>query len=73
MQKTGYLSYKINISTIDEKAAEFAELSMEDQKHFLMECLDKNMMYIPVSDMDSEEYAICAEDKHLTCEFYKKA
>jgi len=73
MQKTGYLSYKINISTIDEKAAEFAELSMEDQKHFLMECLDKNMMYIPVSDMDSEEYAICAEDKHLTREFYKKA
>ena len=73
MQKTGYLSYKINISTIDEKAAEFAELSMEDQKHFLMECLDKNMMYIPVSDMDSEEYAISEEDKRLTREFYKKA
>lgn len=72
MQKTGYLSYKINISTIDEKAAEFAELSMEDQKHFLMECLDKNMMYIPVSDMDSEEYAISEEDKRLTKEFYKK-
>ena len=72
MQKTGYLSYKINISTIDEKAADFAELSMEDQKHFLMECLDKNMMYIPVGDMESEEYAFSEDDKHLTKEFYKK-
>lgn len=72
MQKTGYLSYKINISTIDEKAADFAELNMEDQKHFLMECLDKNMMYIPVGDMESEEYAFSEDDKHLTKEFYKK-
>jgi hypothetical protein len=38
----------------------------------LMECLDKNMLYIPVSDMESEEYAISKEDKRLTKEFYKK-
>lgn len=72
MQASGYLNYKINISTIDENAADFAALSLDDQKRFLMECLDKNMLYIPVSDMESEEYAISEEDKRLTKEFYKK-
>ncbi len=72
MQKTGYLNYKINISTINESAADFAALSLDDQKRFLMECLDKNMLYIPVTDMESEEYAINDEDKRLTKEFYKK-
>ena len=72
MQATGYLNYKINISTIDENAADFAALSIDDQKRFLMECLDKNMLYIPVSDMESEEYDISDEDKRLTKEFYKK-
>ena len=71
MQATGYLNYKINISTIDESATDFAALSLDDQKRFLIECLDKNMLYIPVSDMESEEYAISKEDKRLTKEFYK--
>ena len=72
MQATGYLNYKINISTIDESEADFAALSLDDQKRFLIECLDKNMLYIPVSDMESKEYVISEEDKRLTKEFYKK-
>lgn len=72
MQATGYLNYKINISSLDENAADFAALSLDDQKRFLMECLDKNMLYIPVSDMESEEYAISEKDKQLTKEVYKK-
>lgn len=72
IQATGYLNYKIKIFTIDESATDFAALSLDDQKRFLMECLDKNMLYIPVSDMESDEYAISEEDKRLTKEFYKK-
>ena len=72
MQATGYLNYKINISTIDESEADFAALSLDDQKRFLIECRDKNMLYIPVSDMESKEYVISEEDKRLTKEFYKK-
>jgi adenine-specific DNA-methyltransferase len=73
MQATGYLNYKIDISTIDESATDFAALSLDDQKRFLIECLDKNMLYIPVSDMESEEYEISEEDKRLTKEFYKSS
>jgi len=72
MKETGYLSYKINIATIDANASDFEVLCIEDQKRFLIECLDKNMLYVPFSDIDSEEYAISEEDKRLSKEFYQK-
>ena len=72
MKETGYLNYKTDIATIDANAAEFEALSIEDQKRFLIECLDKNLLYVPYSDIDSEEYTISDEDKRLTKEFYKK-
>ena len=72
MQEKGYLSYKINISDINKDASDFTSLSLDDQKRFLIESLDKNMLYIPISDMESEEYDISEEDKRLTKEFYKK-
>lgn len=72
MQETGNLNYKINLADIAESADDFNALSLEDKKRFLLECLDKNMLYIPVSEVDSEEYSIDAEDKRLTQEFYNK-
>lgn len=72
MQETGFLNYKINPTTIDANATDFDALSLDDQKRFLIECLDKNLLYIPLSDIDSEEYAISEEDKRLTREFYRK-
>lgn len=44
MKETGYLNYKINIATIDANAADFEALSLDDQKRFLIECLDKNLL-----------------------------
>ena len=70
MKETGYLNYKINIATIDANAADFDALSIEDQKRFLIECLDKNLLYVPFSDIDSEESNSSDEDKRLTREFY---
>lgn len=72
MQETGNLNYKINPDDIAESAEDFNALSLKDKKRFLLECLDKNLLYIPVSDIDSEEYSIDAEDKRLTQEFYNK-
>lgn len=72
MQETGNLNYKINPADVAESADDFNALSLGDKKRFLLECLDKNLLYIPVSDIDSEEYSIDAEDKRLTQEFYNK-
>ncbi len=73
MIETGYLNYRIDIASIEANAGSFESLSIADQKLFLIECLDKNLLYIPYSEIDSDEYKLCAEDKQLTKEFYKKA
>lgn len=72
MQETGFLSYQIKAKDIDVNADDFKALSMDDQKRFLMESLDKNLLYIPFSEIDNEDYNISDEDKRLTREFYKK-
>lgn len=72
MQQTGFLSYKIKAKDINDKADAFEALSLDDQKRFLIECLDKNLLYVPLSDIDNADYNVSEEDKRLTREFYKK-
>ncbi len=72
MKATDYLNYKVDIKEVDANAADFEALSLEDQKRFLVECLDKNLLYVPLTDIDSNEYGVTDEDKRLTREFYHK-
>ena len=72
MQQTGFLSYKIKAKDIDDNAESFEALSLDDQKRFLIECLDKNLLYVPLSDIDNADYNVSEEDKRLTREFYKR-
>lgn len=72
MKATDYLNYKVDIKEVDANATSFEALSLEDQKRFLIECLDKNLLYVPLSDIDSDEYGVTDEDKRLTREFYRK-
>jgi len=70
MKKKAFLSYKVNIKTIDEHSKDFDDLSIEDQKRFLLECLDKNHLYVNYSEIDDEEYGVSEEDKKLNKQFY---
>lgn len=72
MKATDYLNYKVDIKEVDANAESFDGLSLEDQKRFLIECLDKNLLYVPLSDIDSNEYGVTEEDRRLTREFYRK-
>lgn len=70
LQEKGFLSYKVSPKIINEHAEDFNDLSLEDQKRFLIECLDKNMLYIPYSDIDDEGFTLSENDKQLTRQFY---
>lgn len=72
MKATDYLNYKVDVKEVDANAADIEALSLDDQKRFLIECLDKNLLYVPLSDIDSNEYGVTEDDKRLTREFYKK-
>lgn len=71
MKEKARLSYKVDIAAFDKNAKDFAELSLENQKKFLLEALDKNHLYINYSEIDDEEYGVSAGDKKLNKEYYK--
>ena len=68
--KTGFISSKVDPAKIDGNTADFAKLSLEDKKRFIMELLDMNMLYVNLSDIDDTDYAINEEDKLFTRSFY---
>ena len=70
---SGYISYRVLPKMLDEHAKEFADLSIEDQKRFLMELLDKNLLYVNACDMDDAESGLMESDKEFTRNFYAQA
>lgn len=70
MQEKAFLSYRVNPKAIDESKDEFANLSLADQKRFLVEVLDKNMLYVPASEIDDQAYAIPEADKAVNKKFF---
>ena len=70
MQAHAFLSYKVDSAHFDEHAEEFAQLSLVDQKRFLLEVLDKNQLYVNLSEIDDTDYEVSEENKHLNRQFY---
>ncbi|MCH5232888.1 MAG: site-specific DNA-methyltransferase [Muribaculaceae bacterium] len=73
IQESGFLSWKVEPKTFNENVKEFEELSLDEQKFFLIECLDKNFLYIPLSEINNKEFEVSNEDKKLNAEFYDKS
>mgnify|MGYP002587926753 FL=1 len=71
MQETGFLSWKIDLKAFNANAEDFSALDIEDQKRFLIECLDKNLLYVPYSEIDNVEYGISESDKKINNQFYQ--
>lgn len=70
MQQTGFLSWNVKPDEINANAKGFDELCVDDAKRFLIECLDKNLLYVPLSEIGNVEYGITDEDKRLNNQFY---
>lgn len=70
MKRKSFLSYRVKVKQIDNNMSEFEELSFEQQKEFLIEILDKNHLYVNLSEIDDTTYNVSDEDKKLNKEFY---
>ena len=68
MKTEAFFRYDVNLSKFDEK--EFEKLEMSQQKKVLIECLDKNHLYVNLSEMDDATYEISEEDKEMDRKFY---
>jgi len=73
MKKQSFLSYRIDPKDIDRNVEEFKDLSIKDQKKFLMELLDKNDLYVNYSEIEDRQYGVSEEDVQLNRKFYTEA
>lgn len=66
--------WKIVPSVLPEELREtedsFDELSLDEQKRVVLELLDKNKLYVNLSDLDDESFEISEADKAFTKSFY---
>lgn len=72
MLKSGFISCKVNPKEIEKAAGDYMALSIDDKKRFLMEILDKNMLYVNYCDIDDEEFGVESIDKSFTRSFYEE-
>lgn len=70
MKKTAFLSHKIKPEEIDKSKKDFEALSFEDQQKFLISTLDKNLLYVPYSEIEDKTYKVSKEDIALNNKFY---
>ena len=70
MKEKALISYKIIPQNFDQNIDQFENLRLEDQKRFLIETLDKNMLYVPLSEIEDQSYKVNKEDKKLNTEFF---
>ena len=69
--ETGFVSETVDLRVVRDSLDDFEALQDEEQKDLLMALLDKNMLYVNLSDMADEEYAVSDTDKAFNRSFYK--
>ncbi len=72
MKERAFLSYKVDVAEIDVNKGDVGALSLEEKRRFLVEVLDKNMMYVPLSEIEDDSFAISEKDRRLNAQFYRK-
>ncbi len=71
MKARSFLNYSVDIQRMDENIAGFRELSLAKQKEVLLDILNKNQLYVNLSEIDDQDFKVSDEDKQLNKLFYK--
>lgn len=71
IKESAFINYSVNISDIDNSIEDFRALSIEEQKAFLMDILDKNLLYLNYSEIEDKNNKVSDEDIKLNNNFYK--
>jgi adenine-specific DNA-methyltransferase len=73
MQENAFLSYRVDQKAVNLDSKSFDALSEKQQRQFLVEALDKNMLYVPLTEMHDEQFAIDKASKELNAQFFGEA
>lgn len=70
IKEKGFISYKVSISDFDSAKSDFSELEFDDKKKFLIEVLDKNMLYVNLFEIEDEDHGVSEDDIKVNRYFY---
>lgn len=65
-----FLNYNIEIKKFNDNIEEFKKLQIGDQKKILVEMLNKNQLYVNLSDIEDAQFNVSKGDKELNKKFY---
>ena len=73
--ENSFLNWYVNPELPTEAVDDFIEIGkgedgLEKQKKLLVELLDKNQLYVNLSEIDDEDFEVSEEDKALNRQFY---
>ncbi len=72
MCRNYFLNYDVDIKKFNENKKDFEKLNLTQQKKLLIEMLNKNQLYVNLSEIDDVQFKISKEDKELNKKFWKK-
>ena len=68
-----FLNYDVEIKKFNDNKKEFESLSLTQQKRKLCEMLNKNQLYVNLSEIEDSQFKVSKEDKELNKKFYGDA
>ena len=66
-----FLNYDVDIKRFNDNQEDFKALPLEKQKKLLVEMLNKNQLYVNLSEIEDSQFKVSKEDKELNKKFYK--
>ena len=70
ISKSEFISYIPKFQDFQNNVLNFQELSEDNQKHSLIDLLDKNMLYVNYCDIDDSDFKVTEQEKAFTKSFY---
>lgn len=73
MKEKAYFKYNFDMQKFEENMDYFKNWtnSLKEQKELLIEILNKNQLYVNLSDIDDENFEVSDDDKNLNNLFYR--
>ena len=71
MKDKSFLNYNVDLKKQEAHIAEFKALTLKEQKKHLVELLDKNQLYVNLTSLNDKNFAVSAEEKKATKDFYQ--
>jgi adenine-specific DNA-methyltransferase len=64
------LNYNIDLKKINETIEEFKSFSIAKQKEIILEMLNKNQLYVNLSEIADKEFGVSENDRAINNDFY---